>query len=144
MTATDNLISVRDIGVCVEITAACECSIESLDVCSTTTQLVVRDSSGHHILNVPQLYSTVDASRTRTAVSDGVLTITLHKLSPKQAWPFLEPEEVTHIYFFISRIQCLSMQMTKACAHTSFTVQVSNPCLISSLAGKSGDQGAIQ
>ncbi len=64
---------------------------------STTTQLLVKDGSGHSILDIPQLYSTVDASKTKHAVQDGVLSIKLEKLSPQEHWPALQPEKVSSI-----------------------------------------------
>ena len=61
---------------------------------SSTTQLQVRDSAGDLLLDVPQLYSTVDASKTSWLQNDESLTMTLHKLSANERWTSLEPEEV--------------------------------------------------
>ena len=61
-----------------------------LDVQSTTTSLMVRDSSGNTLLSVPQLWSTVDSGKTTWKVEGGMATITLHKLDPREHWRSLE------------------------------------------------------
>lgn len=59
---------------------------EDLDVHTTTTQLRVRSRNGDIILDIPELYGTVDASRTVAVVRNGQLIITLYKLAPGEKW----------------------------------------------------------
>ena len=89
----------RDLGDRIELPIDLQGLSEDITVHSTTTQLSVKDGSGRSILEIPQLYSTVDASETKKSVKSGVLSINLKKHSPEEHWPALEPEKV-NIFFF--------------------------------------------
>ena len=94
MTVNGRIITMKDKGAIVEVSAPVSEALQDLNVYSTTTQLRVTGASGKIILDVPQLYSTVDAALTEKTVKDGALLITLHKLSPNEQWSGLETEEV--------------------------------------------------
>jgi hypothetical protein len=89
--------SFHDDGELIEVTTKVDAKAESLDVQTTTTTLNVKEKNGADILNVPELYSTVDASKTAFEVRDGELSVTLHKLAPDVKWPTLEALQVAKL-----------------------------------------------
>jgi hypothetical protein len=50
---------------------------------------IVLHGQSQPLLEVLQLYSTIDPEQTRHSVEDGRLTVTLHKRDPSLAWPSL-------------------------------------------------------
>ena len=76
----------EDSGSTVLVTLPCVEPVSNLDVESTTTSLCVRKQSGEVILHVPQLFSTVDASKTTWILEDDQLQICLHKLDSQLHW----------------------------------------------------------
>ena len=96
-------IPFKDTGDRIELSIDLQKLSEHVSLHSTTTQLIVKDEDGTAILDIPQLYSTVDASETRKSVKDGMLSITLKKHSPEEHWPTLEPEKVSSISFSSSQ-----------------------------------------
>lgn len=92
-------VDFQDLGNLVELSLDLQDSSPDVSVHSTTTQLSVKDGFGNSILDIPQLYSTVDASETRKSHKGRTLRITLKKHSPEEGWPALEPEKVSTASF---------------------------------------------
>ena len=79
-----------DLGSTVAVSVPVSENSGQLDVQSTTTSLLVRDSTGNTLVTVPQLWSTVDSGKTTWEAKGGMLTIILHKLDPREHWRSLE------------------------------------------------------
>ena len=94
--------TLEDRGSTVAVTVPVSEDPGQLDVQSTTTSLMVRDSTGKTLLTVPQLWSTVDSGKTAWEAEDGTLTITLHKLDPREHWRSLE-YQVTQLEQSVAR-----------------------------------------
>jgi hypothetical protein len=95
MVGQDNIkCAFHDNGKEVEVSIKVDAVAEPVDVYSTTTALTVKDKNRSLIVNVPQLFSTVDASKTIFEVVNGELSITLQKLAPDEKWTSLEAAEV--------------------------------------------------
>ncbi len=107
--ATDSLYEFNDCGSTVRISLEVSGSALDIDVQSTGDSLKVVDKrTSRTLLNVLQLFSTVDASATRSSMScdqtcwlakalqfslsDGNLMITLTKLETNLPWPSLEAQ----------------------------------------------------
>lgn len=95
-------LSFRDAGDCVQVSHDYTGRSDGVQVQSSTTKLVVKDTSGRLLIDIPQLYSTVDAARTETAVKDGTLHVTLHKFTPDEKWPTVQHQEVEEVSFLMS------------------------------------------
>lgn len=82
-----------DVGSTVRVHLNVDGTASCFDIKSTGDSLSVTDRrNSHTLLNVFQLYSTVDASATTYTVSNGNLVVTLTKLETTMRWPALEAQ----------------------------------------------------
>lgn len=82
-----------DNGGAVEIQLTIQSGPSDLDVRSTGDSLTIIDNSASRtLLNVVQLYSTIDPGQTDWNAEDGTLTVTLKKLEPAIRWTALETQ----------------------------------------------------
>lgn len=80
----------HDAGDKVEVTVPTSAALDDLTVKVTTTALSVRQKSGDILLDVPQLFSTVDAGKSAWTVDGTALHIVLHKLDQGETWTQLD------------------------------------------------------
>jgi len=91
--ASDNVYHFTDAGSSVSVLLNVDGNASDFDIRSTGDSLRVIDHrNSQTLLNILQLYSTIEASTTQSKVADGRLILTLTKLDADVRWPALEAQ----------------------------------------------------
>ena len=91
--ASDKIYHFTDAGSSVTVLLHANGNASDFDIRSTGDSLKVIDNrNSQTLLNILQLYSTIEASSTQSNVADGRLVLTLTKLDADVRWPALEAQ----------------------------------------------------
>lgn len=91
--ASDNAYHFTDAGSSVTVLLNVDGNASDFDTRSTGDSLRVIDNrNSQTLLNIVQLYSTIEASATQSKVAKGRLVLTLTKLDADVCWPALEAQ----------------------------------------------------